>query len=176
MRHRLQPGPTDAPDVRPEAGTADASGFLRVPERRLRALVANAFDGIAVLDATGLLTFANPPLCAILGAPECEILGRPGLDFVEPVDGARMRAQVRSGVRGREIGPIALRLRTATGTWLPFEGYRTDLTEDPDVEGIVWNLRDRSESRQAELALSRSEERLQALADLAATRPRRRRT
>jgi diguanylate cyclase (GGDEF)-like protein/PAS domain S-box-containing protein len=133
-------------------------------ERRLRALVASAFDGIAVLDVAGFLTFASPPLCKILGATEAEVLGRPGPTFVKTVDGTQMRTLALDAEHGREVGPIALRLRSADGTWLPFEGYRTDLTGDPDVRGIVWNLRDLSETRRAALALSRSEERLQALA------------
>ncbi len=143
---------------------ADGGTQLQASERRLRALVANAFDGIAVLDVEGMLTFASPPLCAILGKEEHEILGQPGLSFVDTVDGAAMRAMVLASDPGERIGPIDLRLRVADGVWRPFEGYRTDLVSDPDVQGIVWNLRDVSETRQAALALSRSEERLQALA------------
>lgn len=141
-----------------------AEPVLPASERRLRALLANAFDGIAVLDASGLLTFASPPLCAILGKEEHEVLGLPGLSFVDALDAAEMRSLVLASEPGDRIGPIGLRIRVAEGTWRPFEGYRTDLTEDPDIRGVVWNLRDMSETRQAALALSRSEERLQALA------------
>ncbi len=165
MQHPLQIGSSGHQGTTPRAVASDPRGFHGASEQRLlRALVANAFDGIAVLDADGILTFASPPLCKALGVTETEFLGRPGLTFVEVVDGIRMRSLVLDGGPGREIGPIALRLRTATGTWLPFEGYRTDLTDDPDVQGIVWNLRDLSESRRAAVALDRSEERLQALA------------
>jgi len=141
-----------------------AKQMLLASERRLRALVANAFDGIAVLDAFGMLTFASPPLCAILGKEEHEALGQPGLSFVDAVDAIEMRSLVLASDPGQRIGPISLRVLVADGTWRPFEGYRTDLTADPDVNGIVWNLRDASETRQAALDLSRSEERLQALA------------
>ena len=149
---------------RSEAKPEEPSGFHRASERRLRALVANAFDGIAVVDADGRLTFASPPLCKLLGVREAEILGRPGLTFVEVVDGIRMRSMALDGGPGGEIGPITLRLRTVDGAWLPFEGYRTDLTDDPDVQGIVWNLHDLSETRRAAQALNWSEQRLQALA------------
>jgi diguanylate cyclase (GGDEF)-like protein/PAS domain S-box-containing protein len=149
----------------PNDGSAiEAANLLQASERRLRALVANAFDGIAVLDVHGMLTFASPPLCAILGKQEHEIVGHPGLSFVDAVDGAEMRSMVLGSEPGERIGPIDLRLRVSGGEWRPFEGYRTDLIDDPDVQGIVWNLRDVSESREAALALSRSEERLQALA------------
>ncbi len=142
----------------------DGGALLQASERRLRALVANAFDGIAVLDVDGMLTFASPPLCTILGKEEHDVLGQPGLSFVDAVDGAAMRSMVLDSAPGERIGPIELRLRVADGVWRPFEGYRTDLINDPDVQGIVWNLRDVSEARRATLALNRSEERLQALA------------
>jgi PAS domain-containing protein len=85
QRHLLIRSPS-GPDSTHDDRTSGAAGCLEASERRLRALVANAFDGIAVLDAAGLLTFASPPLCKVLGRAEREILGRPGLDFVEPVD------------------------------------------------------------------------------------------
>ena len=156
-------------EQRPRAGCGsdadvDAEQMLPASERRLRALVANAFDGIAVLDVLGMLTFASLPLCAILGREERDVLGRPGLSFVDAVDAAEMRSLVLASHPGQRIGPIALRVLVADGTWRQFEGYRTDLSADPDVQGIVWNLRDLSETRQAALELSRSEERLQALA------------
>ena len=143
---------------------SDSGQVLQASERRLRALVANAFDGIAVLDTLGMVTFASPPLCAILGKEEHEVLGLPGLSFVDAAYGSEMRSLVLGSAPGQRIGPIALRMLVADGTWRPFEGYRTDLTADPDVGGIVWNLRDVSETHQAALALSRSEERLRALA------------
>ena len=143
MQHRLQIDTSGDDTDRKRPPRIRSTGPTGRPNGDSRALVANAFDGIAVVDADGQLTFASPPLCKLLGVSEPEILGRPGLTFVEVADGIRMRSTVLDGGPGGEIGPITLRLRTVDGAWLPFEGYRTDLTDDPDVQGIVWNLRDR---------------------------------
>jgi len=165
MRHRSRTSPP--PDPGPAAGavavpvppSSDAAG------RRLRALVQHSYDGTAVVDRRGTVTFANATLCRLLGTTEAAAVGRPALDFVGPAeDGTPLRELGRPATDGRRTEPVRLSLRVADGTWLPFEGHRTDLTRDPDVRGVVWNLKDVSEERRSELALRRSEERLQALA------------
>jgi diguanylate cyclase (GGDEF)-like protein/PAS domain S-box-containing protein len=148
----------------PGSPTTLSRQSLEASERRFRALVTHSFDAIVVLDVLGFVTFASASLHKIIGVSETEVLGRAGLSFVEPVDAKRVREQVLEAGPGDEVGPIDMRLLTANGTWLPFEGYRTDLVGDPDVEGILWNLRIVPESRLVEQALWRSEERLQALA------------
>ncbi len=133
-------------------------------ERRLRALSMHFYDGIAVVDPGGLVNFVSPSLCTIVGTEVADVVGRPAIGFVEPVDGTRLRDLLAGVEQGREVGPVQLRLRSGLGTWVPFEGYRTDLSHDPDVGGVVWSLRQVSESRYVERAQWQSEVRLHALA------------
>jgi PAS domain-containing protein len=82
-----------------------AKQMLLASERRLRALVANAFDGIAVLDAFGMLTFASPPLCAILGKEEHEALGPPIRDNGSARSASACWWPTGRGGRSRGTGP-----------------------------------------------------------------------
>jgi diguanylate cyclase (GGDEF)-like protein/PAS domain S-box-containing protein len=165
MRHR--PQPTLARDPERTPGPADEVGCCPSSEasnRRVRALVQHSYDGIAVVDRRGIVTFANDTLCHLLGTTETEAVGRSAFSFIEWVDQDRMRVLARPDPDRGLTDPVELRLLTADGTWLPFEGHRTDLTDDPDINGVVWNLKGVAGEHRAELALRRSEERLQALA------------
>lgn len=146
------------------AGEVEARRALEASERRFRALVSHAADGIAVVDADGLLSYVSPAVIDVLGRPEAEVIGRRALDFVEPLDVPELQAEIGRVRPGQEIGPIELKLRTAGGALLDFEGFRTDRLDDPDVAGIVWNLHDVSATREALRSLARSEDRLHALA------------
>jgi len=143
--------------------SVEAVQALAASERRFRALVTNADDGIAVLDERGMVSYFSPPLCRMLGVAEADVVGRLGLEFLAPADAERMLTLVNGSSAGTDIGPVDIQLTHADGHVLTLEGHRADRLADPDVAGIVWNLRDVSANREAQLSIVRSEERLQAL-------------
>ncbi|GAC1586394.1 MAG: hypothetical protein NVS3B21_00480 [Acidimicrobiales bacterium] len=102
----------------------------------------------------------------MLGLAEAQMVGHAGLDFVEAGDGARLRERVTSAP---DIGvqDFELRLRHADGSLRDFEGTRTDLVADPDIGGIVWNLRDATSKRRADTTLRESESRYRSIVETA---------
>jgi len=124
---------------------------LRQSERRFRALVTHAADIIMVTDESGFLQYVSPAFEHILGYPADSYRGQSMGAFVHADDLRRMDREfpplledpgivLRTVVRGRD----------AQGRWRHFETTVTNRLHDPDVQGIVGNLHDITELRQAD--------------------------
>jgi|GEM_PF-2286273 len=127
-----------------------AEAQTRHRERYFSALVARSRDITVVTDEDGVVRYTSPAFAATLGYDN----GAAPLtvaDFVEP-DDLEMLATAFRSLRAREPDASAIaaprvvqtevRLRAADGDVHWFEATIADLTDDPDVSGIVANLRD----------------------------------
>src|SRR5574337_63251 len=76
--------------------------FLRESENKYRALVNEINDGLFVVDAQGVITFANRSLAKIQGvkSPEQQI-GRCFLEFIAPIELNRIQEIGRASCRER---------------------------------------------------------------------------
>ncbi|MBV9773771.1 MAG: PAS domain S-box protein, partial [Gemmatimonadetes bacterium] len=139
-----------------------AEEALRRSEEQLRALLANMWDTIQVLDAEGTLLFVSPSVKRSLGYDPDELVGTTLLALVHPDDQPVAREVWRRAreTSGAMAGMFELRVRHADGSWRDYEGVGTNLLEDPVVHGVVINARDVTERRTAEEALNESRQQL----------------
>jgi len=132
-------------------------------ERRLRALIAHSADAFALLDARGAFLFTSPAVSAMLGYREDELRGVNAYSLVHPSDIARMTT-LMTALRGAETAPsVVLRLRHYDGRWRWIDATGSDLTHDPAVRAALLNMRDITDRKHAEDALTTSERRFHAL-------------
>jgi diguanylate cyclase (GGDEF)-like protein/PAS domain S-box-containing protein len=142
---------------------------LTSTDRLVNALVQVSPDLVAVIDAAGALKYASPAVEAMLGYHHDEIVGTGVFDLVHPVDqvGALEGfASTLSSSDSRAV-PLLVRLRHADGSWLATEIIGTNHLDDPEIAGMVLNIRDVSESMRTEEALRESEERYRLIVELA---------
>jgi len=136
-------------------------------ERRFRALVEHSADGIALVSAEAVVTYASPSVTRILGFTPEELAGRNGFELVHPEDLAL--AQETSARLVREPGAarsVGIRVRHKDGGWRILEGTASSLLRDPSVGAIVVNFRDVSERRGLEDRL-RQAQKMEAVGQLA---------
>ena len=110
---------------------------------RFEALVKHATDLILVLDPAGRLLYASPGAAAFLeGAAEAS-QGPPLEGRVHPEDLAGFR-DFLAGLALRATAQVTAqwRMRNAEGQWRIVEVTGRNLTQDPDVAGLVLNARD----------------------------------
>ncbi|MDQ1372674.1 MAG: hypothetical protein QOJ09_12, partial [Actinomycetota bacterium] len=143
----------------------DAEAVARQSDARLRSLVRNATDLTVVCDPRGVPRFATPSLGRILGLTLEEIGGDNfHTEFVHDDD---LPALITAFEQAREeqgtAAPIEFRARRKDGRWCVLEGTVTHLLDDPAVAGIVINVRDVTDAKEAEQALRRSEQRWKVL-------------
>ncbi len=116
---------------------------LVASEQRLLALVQNAADLVAVIDADSTATFVSPSSRRVLGIEPEALLGRHVRDLVHPDDQPAF-VQMLAAQRG-DGGLLLLRMQHADGRTLTVEGVLSNLLADPTVSGLVLTLRDISE-------------------------------
>jgi len=135
---------------RASAGREAVEAELRQSERRFKALVSNAADIIMVTDQAGILQYVSPAYQRLLGraaGPE----GASMADFIHPVDVERLATQFPPLLDDpSRVLTTVVRCRDSAGSWRHFEATVTNRLEDPDVRGIVGNLHDITELRQAD--------------------------
>jgi PAS domain S-box-containing protein len=125
--------------------TADAEK-LTSSERRFRAMVSASSDIVAVLDAEGRIVFDTPSAKRILGYGRGSLIGRPLTDIVVSEDDVAARTLLGRLTGNREEMVIGeFRCRTKTGETVDLEFRGTNRLDDPDVNGLVINLRNITE-------------------------------
>jgi diguanylate cyclase (GGDEF)-like protein/PAS domain S-box-containing protein len=135
---------------------ASAERELRANEARLRALLRSASDVVLVVAEDGRMRYVSPSVTALFGYDEREVLWKVGAGFDHPEDRDRLAgawSRVLRGPGATEL--LECRVRHADGSWRWTEQSMTNLLEDPDIAGVVVNVRDVTDRRQAEIELQR---------------------
>ena len=130
-------------------------------EGRFEALVHEASDIIIVADVSGGLSYVSPAFDRILGFSADEFPTRPAVEMMHPDDLASMRARSDEFIEHQGLR-TELRLQHADGTWRWFDAKVTNHLENPKVRGIVSNLHDITERKQAEDELKEAHERFRS--------------
>jgi diguanylate cyclase (GGDEF)-like protein/PAS domain S-box-containing protein len=137
---------------------------LRESEDRLRAVLENSRDIIAVITADGRLQWVSPVATDMLGLQVDDLIDTDVFDLVHPDDIPAARKRLIEAVtRGSAVDPIELRIRHASGAWVPVEVAGSPWRRSDAIEGVVINVRDIRWRLEAEEALRASEERFRSL-------------
>ena len=132
----------------------EAQAMLRSAERRASIIAENAADASVIIDPDGVLLARGSDLAALLGEPSDLADGTDASALVSAVDDeavaawfARVRGQ--SGVSETEV-PV----RRPDGRLIWLAVRAVDRCDDPDIGGIVVNLRDVTARKTAERQLA----------------------
>jgi diguanylate cyclase (GGDEF)-like protein/PAS domain S-box-containing protein len=128
----------------------------RRSERRLESLIHNSSDVILIIDEAEAVRFASSASDRVLGYPPGDLVGRTMSDLLRPEEATRVLAFLESVVRTKDVGTasVEFELRHVDGRWLNVEALASNLVHDPDVSGVVLNVRDVSERKAFEEQLA----------------------
>jgi two-component system, cell cycle sensor histidine kinase and response regulator CckA len=135
---------------------------LRESEGELRALFESSRDMIIVLDRAATPVRVGGAFRKILGHTEEQIVGRSTFEDVHPEDRARVQGALAALVAGdASQATITWRHRHADASWRYLEATANNSLEVPGVNGVVVNVRDVTERREADEQKTRLEAQLQ---------------
>ena len=132
---------------------------MRKGSERFRALVQYAQDLVVVLEADATFRYLSPAVESVLGYRSEELHGRNVRELLHPDDRQRGREGLEWVLRHPATPYRAeLRLHHRDGSWRYLEVRGTNQLDNPDLAGIVLNVRDITERYLAQEALRRREE------------------
>lgn len=144
-----------------------------------RIAVENASEVFKIVDPDGTLRYANAAFGRVFGydPEEAAVSEMNVLEYVHPEDvpkvaqGTEAALAELEAIRERGGDSVAeapsnrteYRFRHADGSWCYVEGVGTYLLDDPEVGGVVINVRDVTSRKEAEARLQESERRSRQL-------------
>jgi diguanylate cyclase (GGDEF)-like protein/PAS domain S-box-containing protein len=132
------------------------------------ALSRRSSDVAIVIDVKGEISHVSPSVSDVFGHRAESVVGRPAWTFVHPDDRSAVQAAVDSVLRnpGRPER-FTYRIQDGHGEWRWVEEVLANHLTEPDIRGLVANLRDVTEQVQAQEDIRRSEARYRAIAETA---------
>ncbi|MUP45410.1 PAS domain S-box protein [Gramella sp. BOM4] len=115
-------------------------------EQKFKALVQEASDLIAIIDLNGNYKFASESCVSILGMSPEEYIGNNAFDFIHADDQAWVYEKLKSLYQQKQVNIKPFRFKNGEGEWRWLESRATNLLDDPNVEGIVVNSKDVTET------------------------------
>ncbi len=116
-------------------------------ENKFRKLVQNCTDMVGILDAEGRYQYVGQSVETLLGYTTDYVMGKSVTDFIHPEDAVNVEALLQQAFNQKqlELGPI--RFRDSKGNWRWIASTVTNLLDDPDINGLVYNSRDITEQK-----------------------------
>jgi PAS domain S-box-containing protein len=167
--------------LRSRSGRADeilarARGYYD-HDQRFRSLTERMYDAIALVDESGVISYASVSIVSVLGFDPSELLGSNAFDLIHPDDlESTQKALAAAIAEPRSTVQARAKVRSKDNRWLWIEFSATSLLEQPEIAAIVLNFRDVSaeiaaerEGRGAVEQLGRARQERQQIARAAAT-------
>ncbi|CAA9518134.1 MAG: diguanylate cyclase/phosphodiesterase (GGDEF & EAL domains) with PAS/PAC sensor(s) [uncultured Thermomicrobiales bacterium] len=127
----------------------------RKSEERFRALVRNSSDVILITEVDGTIHYVSPSVERILGHRPEDLIGTSSFALFHPDEIERARGFHAEVMTAPDtIAGAEYRMRDQTGRWRDVETVGNNLLDEPSVRGIVVNIRDISERKQAQAQLA----------------------
>ena len=138
--------------------------MIRMHELRFLTMIENSSDGILLVDADYVVTYAASSALRILGYAEADCIGKAVLGFVHPEDLEALKSTLTIVSRTKnEKRRIEVRLRHKDGTYRWVEAIMTGLLQEPSIGGIIINYRDITERKQTDAVARDVEKRYRSL-------------
>jgi PAS domain S-box-containing protein len=123
-------------------------------EAKLRILVQSISEIILLLDDQGRIKFVSPQVERVLEFPVRGLLEQNIFEFIHPEDRARAGVEYAQTMQDPgESLPSALRVRSRSGEWIPFEIIANNQLNDPNIAAVIFTARDLRFRREAEATI-----------------------
>ncbi|MDD5169231.1 MAG: diguanylate cyclase [Syntrophales bacterium] len=141
-----------------------AETALSSSEAYFRSLIENASDIITIVDGEGIIRYLSPSFEHVVWIKASSLTGGNIFKYVHPDDEPAAADVFARAVQNPGVTLSAeLRMHHNDGSWHIFEIAVQNLLQNEAVKGIVINSHDITARRQAEAALSNSEQKLKAV-------------
>lgn len=154
--------------VRDLTDVRSAEERLARQQSRFRALNRRTSEVVVVTDAAANIVYVSPSVHDVFGDGIDDAAGTFGFQFIHPDDAEIMRSAMgRMLADPDRFERVTFRVQDGSSRWRWLEAAITNCVADPDILGLVVNLRDITAEVTAQQELRRSEARYRAIAETA---------
>jgi PAS domain S-box-containing protein len=133
-----------------------AQETLQNSEKYFRALTENNTDAVVLIDPRGLILYESPAYARMSGWVLGERLGRSGFELIHAEDKGIVAHILNELVQHPgETRHATFRSQHKDGSWRWIEGTATNLLGESAIQGLIINMHDITERRQAEEEIRR---------------------
>ncbi|HOO90233.1 MAG TPA: PAS domain S-box protein, partial [Syntrophales bacterium] len=137
---------------------------LKESQKMFRLITENMKDLVLMVDMNGSIQYSAPSLKDILGYEPKEWLGRSSFEIIHPEDIERVQAIFVNAVTTATSAKGKYRVKHADGHYVWVEALGDFMFDDDgQAVGVILNIRDITEHKQAEEKLQESEERYRTI-------------
>lgn len=140
---------------------------LQVNEKRYRSIVENGVGALVIFSPEGVISYVSPSVTRMMGFTPDEIYKDNFMSFVHPDDQsgkAKVIGELLSQP-GVSIHSTPTRVKHKNGSWLWLDCTFTNMLHDPDINGIVDNFYDITDSVNRDNEFRQQREQLQKIMD-----------
>ncbi len=134
---------------------------LKQSERRFKKMVLEGADLITILNSQGHYLYLSPNYLQYLGENYEDYLGRDAFELIHPDDLPRIQEEFGPITTVRQLKSNPFRIFHHLEGWRWVRSIATNLLDDPDIEGIVVNTVDISETVEIQNQLLLANERFE---------------
>ena len=136
-----------------------AEEALRKSERYFKEITENSSDIIVISDEKGNIKYCSPSIERFAGYKPEEVIGKSGFAFIHPDEIKRAFNDFDKFLleNGSSLSSNSFKIIHKNSSERFFYGMGKNLLSNPDIAGIVMNIRDITEQKLAEEALKKSE-------------------
>lgn len=126
-------------------------------ETHFRSLVQNSSDLTGILDERGYFLYASPPIKRILGYDSESMHGKNAFSFVHPDDVNLLKNHLEKIHTEPEdkLRFVSFRFKNSDNEWRWLESKVTNMSNNAEVRGYIFNARDVTERKIAEAEIER---------------------
>ncbi|WP_290797077.1 PAS domain-containing sensor histidine kinase [Halomonas sp.] len=147
-----------------EKAGIDTGEFRISGEETFKQLIKNSFDMIVLLDANGIQRFVSESCRHILGYTPGELMDIPVMEkMIHPDDREKVKKAFSRLIHDSGIGNIQYRHKHKKGHWVYLETCGSNQLSNPAIQSVILNVRDITERKRTEEALTASQESLKEL-------------
>ena len=127
-------------------------------EKKFRALIENASEGIILYSKYGIIRYVSPSVKKLGGYEAHDLIGNGGMGFIYPDDQAKTLQKFQESVDNPGATIVFYhRIMRKDKSFFWSESTLTNLLHEPEVNGIISNFRDITEKKEAGDKIRRNE-------------------